>query len=87
VRHGPLPSPGNRRVFTSDLKQLYCTEKLHRHKNSCSTTYELQAQLRDGQKLTLLSGLDQLDQALYVEQQVEQHLRIPDQRMPEEIRF
>jgi hypothetical protein len=87
VRHGPLPGPGNRRVFTHELKQLYCTEKLQRHKNSTSITYELQAQLKDGQKLTLLTGLDQLDQALYVEQQVEQHLRIPDERMPGEIRF
>jgi hypothetical protein len=87
VQHGPLPSAGNRRIFTHDLAQLYCTEKMHRHKNSCSTTYELQALLKDGEKLTLLSGLDQLDQALYVEQQVEQHLRIPDERVAGEVRF
>lgn len=86
VRHGPLPCPGNHQVPTCDLKQLYCTEKIHRGKNGCSTSYNLEAYLRDGKKLTLLSGLDQLDQALYVEQQVEQHLRIPDERMREEVR-
>ena len=34
VRHGPLPFPGNRQVLTADIKQLYCTETIHRGKRS-----------------------------------------------------
>jgi hypothetical protein len=42
--------------------------------------------LRDGTKLKLLSSLQDLDQALFVEQQIEQHLRIADERVPGEVR-
>jgi hypothetical protein len=86
VRHGPVPCGGNRQVLTSDLKQLYCTETITRSKNGCTTTYNLMALTQTGDKLKLLRGLDQLDQGLFIEQQIEQHLRIPDQRVPEEVR-
>jgi hypothetical protein len=86
VRHGPVPCWGNHQLRTSDLKQLYCTETIHRSKNGCNTTYNVLAQTQTGDKLTLLTGLDELDQGLFIEQQLEQHLRIADERMPEEVR-
>jgi hypothetical protein len=86
VRHGPLPCGSGAQVLTCDLKQLFCTEKIHRGKNGSSTTYNLEALVQGGKKVKLLTGLEQLDQALYVEQQVEQHLRIVDERVPSEVR-
>lgn len=86
VRHGPIPCWGNHQVLTVDLKQLYCTETAHRTKNGSHTTYNVMVLRRDGTTLKLLTGLTELDQALFVEQQVEQHLRIPDERVPEEVR-
>jgi hypothetical protein len=86
VRHGPVPSWGNVQIRTSDLKQLYCTETINRTKNGCHTSYNVMAQTQTGDKIKLLTGLDQLDQGLFIEQQIEQHLRIRDERVPEEVR-
>lgn len=86
VRSGPVPCGGNHQIRTSDLKQLYCTETIYHTKNGCNTTYNVLALTQTGDKIKLLTGLDQLDQGLFIEQQIEQHLRIPDERMPEEVR-
>ena len=85
VRHGPLPWPGNHNVFADDLKQLYCTEHIHRRNNSTSTSYRVNALLAGGKKLKLLSGLTEADQALFIEQRLEEHLRIVDRRVTGEI--
>jgi hypothetical protein len=39
VRHGPIPWPGNRRLSTADVTQLYCEEKTSRRRN-CDTSTE-----------------------------------------------
>jgi hypothetical protein len=86
IKHGPVPCFSNRLLLTVDLKQLFCTETVHRTKNGSHSSYSVMAEKRDGTKLKLLSNLQELDQALYVEQQIEQHLKIPDQRVQEEVR-
>ena len=86
VRHGPLPWPGNRNVFADDLKQLYCTEHFHRGKNSTSTSYGVNALLAGDRKVKLLSGFTEADQALFIEQRLEEHLRIVDHRVPGEMK-
>lgn len=86
VRHGPVPFPGNRSLFTADLKQFYCTEKVTNRRNSCSVTYELNAVQADGTKVQLLGGLDELEQALYLEQRLEQFLGIENEKVPGEVR-
>lgn len=87
VRHGPIPYPGNRQILTADIKQLFCTETIHRGKRSSRTTYNLLVKVKEGDKITLLSGLDDLDQGLYVEQQIERHLNIQDKRVPGQVRI
>jgi len=47
-----------------------------RHSTSC--VYQLIAVTRDGTHKTLLRSLDQAEQALYLEQQIEEHLKIED---------
>jgi hypothetical protein len=41
----------------------------------------------DRTKLKLLDNLQELDQAMFIEQQLEQHLNIADQRVPGEVRL
>ena len=87
VRHGPLPWPGNRTLTTDELDQLYCTEHISRSGNSTSssTSYRVNVATRDGKKIKLLSGLSDADQALYIEQKIEEHLGIEDRPVGGEI--
>jgi len=86
VTHGPLPFGGNCRLSVADLKQVFCVEKRHRRKHGCGYTYTVEALKHDHSKLTLVSNLEELDQALFIEQQVEQHLKIRNERVPGEVR-
>lgn len=78
VRHGPLPWPGQHDLPTAELAQLWCVERVHRNKRSYSYTYEVHARGRDGKVHTLVKSLREAQQALYIEQQIEKHLRIAD---------
>jgi hypothetical protein len=86
VRHGPLPWPGNRQMFTSDVKQLFCSETRRSSKHGCQYNFNVEVLKRDGTKDKLLEGLEDLEQALFIEQQIEQHLKIVDERVPGEVR-
>jgi hypothetical protein len=66
VHHGPLPYPGNRSLACSDLRQLVVVVK---HKSDERETYELDAILKEGQKIKVWSNasrerLDYLKQAI-----------------------
>ena len=86
VSHGPLPWGGSVRRSLADPKQVYCTEKRHHRKHGCGYTYTVEALKRDNSKLTLVGSLEELDQALFIEQQVEQHLKMRNDRVPGEVR-
>lgn len=82
VRHGPVPWSGQVSLPTAEIEQVFCTEKMHRGKHgNRSWTYRVNAMLTDGRKVELVSGLQESDQALYIEQTLEDHLRIPDRRV------
>lgn len=85
VKHGPLPWGGNHDLARRDVDQLYCVEKATRNNNSTSTSYTVRARLRDGKSLDFLKDLDDLEQALFVEQEIEDALRIEDRRMAGEV--
>lgn len=87
VRHGPLPWPGAGEIPTSSLKQLFCTRHEHRNKHGIHYTYRLNALLNDGRTRKIVSGLDAPDVPLYLEQQLEEFLRIPDARVPGEMAY
>ncbi|MBN1344564.1 MAG: hypothetical protein JXQ73_17875 [Phycisphaerae bacterium] len=78
VRHTPLPWPGNHRIETAGLDQIYCTEEIRHGEDNASFNYVVNAKLTDGRKVKLLTGLDEPDQALFIEQQIERHLGIED---------
>ncbi len=74
IRHAPLPWPGVKSVPTQDVERLYCESVVTRGKGGSSTTFKVNAVLRDGRELTLLSGLPESDQAAFIERQLEAHL-------------
>jgi hypothetical protein len=79
IRHHPVPWRGNRSLDIGEIVQLYCDESYvakNRTMNpSVTWMYNLNALLADGRKLKLLSGLPK-DQALFLEQQLEEWLGI-----------
>lgn len=80
IRSAPLPYlRKNLELPSRELKQLYCEEREHHGKNGTTYSYAVNAVLRDGRKQPLLVGLDELGQALYLEQQIEKVLNIQDE--------
>jgi len=75
---GPLPWKGDRQLGAATVSQLYCTEKVHRSKNGSSTSYGVEAVLPGNRRDTLVRGLPEADQALFIEQQLERHLALAD---------
>ncbi len=78
VSHGPLPWKGNKQIPADQVGQLYCREKITRGKNGSSSTYSVEAVLEGNRSATLITGLRNPEHALFIEQQLERHLRISD---------
>lgn len=83
VHQGPLSFGFAQPVLSaSQLKQLYCVKTRSRE----STCYDVMAALNSGKTSCLVAGLKQLDQAQFIVQQIEQRLKIRDQRVQGEER-
>jgi hypothetical protein len=87
IHHGPLPWPGSRTLSGRELSQLYGQEipvkdKSGRRKD---TLYSLFALDRTGRKVQLLTGLEEKDQVLYLEQALERRLGIEDSPVDGEV--
>lgn len=85
VSHRPLLWPGNRVMPKSDIQQLYCREKFH-DKHRRTVTYQVLLTRRDGTTIKLLGGLEELDQALFIEQELERALGITDRSIRGELK-
>ncbi len=79
IKHGPVPWKGNQVIPTRYLAQLYVQRKFGSSRQGGSTeSFTLSALLRSGRKLTLVKGLEEADQALFMEQEIEELLGIID---------
>ena len=78
VKSGPLPWKGDKTMDPQMVKQLFCREKISRGKNGPTMTYQVEALLDGNRRETLVKDLTDPDHALYIEQQLERHLRIAD---------
>jgi hypothetical protein len=80
VTHGPFPWLGNKRIDRIQVRQLYAEEaRSQSSRGGTSFSYQLNAILQDNTKLKLLAGLPSPDVARFVEQSIEEYLRIEDQ--------
>ena len=78
VRHFPLPWWPAPKIPVDSLEQLYVSKKVKHGKNTATVTYELRAVTREHHGRKLLGGLQTLDQALWLEQEIELLLGIRD---------
>ncbi len=85
VTHAPLPWPGAVHLHPAAIEQLYTREVNRRTKNGVSTTYTLSAVFGNGRKQDLLSGVEAPEACLFIEQQVEDWLRIPNRAVAGEL--
>jgi hypothetical protein len=86
IRHGPLPFWGNKRVASTTLLQLYCKRDEFWHHLQKITTFSVRAITNDRKNITLLSGLQKAEQALFIEQEVEEFLGIEDRPVKGQIK-
>jgi len=86
VNHLPMPWWPIRSVPVREIEQLYVTRKVRRGKNGTSVGYELRAVTRQHAAMLLLGGLDDLDQALWLEQELEDVLDIRDRAVAGEVK-
>lgn len=78
IRHGPLPWKGNQTLNGRQLKQLYVEESVRSLKRNAQVGYHVMALDQGGNKVRLLSNLEDKDHALFLEQELERHLGIED---------
>jgi len=78
VRHTPLPWPGNTALDARSLKQLYAKEKVVSTKKGQSYHYALYAIDDSGTRRVVLKKLTSVEQAVFLEQQIERFLQIED---------
>lgn len=78
VRHYPLPWGKNKKVRLHEIQQLYSKEHVSRGKNSTSITYRLYIVTQDGREQRLLSGLQEISQAHFIEREVENIIGLED---------
>lgn len=77
--HTPLPWPGRRELPANQIAQIYCKQRRKRsNNNGPSIQYGVFAELKNGKRVNLLGGLPDPEQALFVEQCIEEHLGIVD---------
>jgi hypothetical protein len=82
VRHGPLPSRGNRQLAASQIRQPFCersSSMQSSNRNNSTPTYSLSAILNDGSKVKLVRGVRELTDARYLERQIELAMNIAPQ--------
>ncbi|MEM7179954.1 MAG: hypothetical protein AAF518_03505 [Spirochaetota bacterium] len=85
IRHTPLPWPGKRDIDSQDLSQLYSKAAISRNRNSTSVSYQVHAIAKNNTHISLVKNLESSEQALYIEQAIENHLGIEDRAVKGEI--
>ncbi len=82
IRHGPLPLLWGENYSPQDFQQLFCREVKRQGKGYPLVAYELFAWNRDDSFDVLLTGLEDLVQAHFLEQRIERYLGLTKERVP-----
>lgn len=78
VRHYPLPWGKRKKIRVHEIKQLYSKEHVTRNKNGMSVSYRLYVITNDNREKRLLSGLQELSHARFMEREIENILGLED---------
>ena len=79
LRHGPLPWIGNLELDAQAIRQVYVRQVFSTANHSTSVRYDINVLTRDGRAVKFAGGIENSEQALYIEQEVEKFLGIKDQ--------
>ena len=87
VSHGPLPIKMGKRLAVDDIDQIYCRQHTRHSENSTTVTYAVHVATRRSGRVKLIDGLNDVNHALYIEQEIERRLGIADSPVgePDEI--
>jgi hypothetical protein len=89
IYHAPLPWLGTLDLPVADVQQLYAARRVIRRGRrmgfGVSVSYMLRAVLQNERQREIVGGLREAEDALYLEQELESHLGIPDQAVPGEL--
>jgi hypothetical protein len=83
IRHHPLPWFGVTRLQSTDVRQLYCEERIGGRNQTAS--HHLSALSSDNRKIALLKNLSSPELARYLEHEIETALGIEDRHVPGEM--
>ena len=86
VGHSPLPWRPAPCIAASGLEQLYVQRKTRVRKGEETHAYLLHAIMRDNQQVRILPELEDLDTALYLEQEIERRLGLRNRAVANEFR-
>lgn len=80
LRHSPIPwYKGNIRLESKTIEQLYVTRKGPEDLQTDKESFELWARTKEGRQHRLLSGIEiEVPELVFLEQQIERFLGIPD---------
>jgi len=81
VWHEPLPWLGNCTLSPCQLKQLFSVERSH-PKGPARVTYEVLAWQKDDEYVALLTGLEDVQQAHFIEREIETFLALTKECVP-----
>lgn len=88
ITHQPVwvPLYKNREIDSTSIKQLFCSQyEAGKVNNRPQYAYEVKLITQSGEEIRLMHGLKKAVQAQYIEQQIEQYLRIKDVRVEGEL--
>ena len=85
IRHTPLPWPGAKSIPSHTLDQLYVVQQIRHGSRGRHIYYDLRAVDKQGRQVDVLKHLAQPEQALYLEQAIENRLGIEDRHVPGQI--
>lgn len=91
VKHGPVPVPGGVEVQSGDIEQLWVEQSIsHSRSNNghvnTHVTYSVLLRKKDGTREVLLKSAGSSEFALFVEQEIEEHLGIENRPVRGEFR-
>ena len=86
VRHAPLPGWPELTIDSSMIEQLFVSERKITKKKRTYTYFRVNAVLRDNTLKRISSSFPELEQAVFLEQEIERTLKIRDRRVAGEIK-
>ncbi|MEM9954415.1 MAG: hypothetical protein AAF846_22590 [Chloroflexota bacterium] len=79
IQHRPMSIPFDKTIDTNTIQQLFTKRKVTSGSGGDTITYDVYMMTNEGKKKKLLAGFSEAEQALYIEDQLEEFLGIIDE--------